>query len=35
LALAQFEDFCTVASSVSQGIPVRVAVVDVTGRKLK
>jgi uncharacterized OsmC-like protein len=33
--LAQFEDFCTVASSVSQGIPVRVAVVDATGRKLK
>jgi uncharacterized OsmC-like protein len=33
--LAQFEDFCTVASSVSQGIPVRVAVADATGRKLK
>ena len=33
--LDQFEDFCTVASSVSQAIPVRVAVFDATGRQLK
>lgn len=33
--LEQFEDFCTVASSVSQGIPVRVSVVDAAGVKLK
>jgi uncharacterized OsmC-like protein len=33
--LDQFENFCTVASSVSQAIPVRVAVFDATGRQLK
>ena len=33
--LEQFEDFCTVASSVSQAIPVRVTVFDATGRQLK
>ena len=33
--LDQFEDFCTVASSVSQAIPVRIAVFDATGRQLK
>ena len=33
--LDQFEAFCTVASSVSQGIPVGVEVVDSTGQKLK
>ena len=33
--LEQFENFCTVASSVSQAIPVRVAVFDATGRQLK
>ncbi len=33
--LEQFENFCTVASSVSQGIPMQVAVFDATGRQLK
>ena len=33
--LAQFEDFCTVASSVSQGVPVRVTVRDADGQQLK
>jgi hypothetical protein len=33
--LDQFENFCTVASSVSQGIPVQVSVFDATGRQLK
>ena len=33
--LAQFEDFCTVASSVSQGVPVRVTVHDADGQQLK
>lgn len=33
--LDQFENFCTVASSVSQGIPMQVAVFDATGRQLK
>ncbi len=33
--LEQFEQFCTVASSVSQAIPVRVQVFDATGRALK
>jgi len=33
--LDQFESFCTVASSVSQAIPVRIAVFDATGRQLK
>jgi len=33
--LEQFEAFCTVASSVSQAIPVKVAVFDATGRQLK
>lgn len=34
-ALEQFENFCTVASSVSQGIPVQVTVFDAAGRQLK
>ena len=33
--LDQFESFCTVASSVSQGIPVTVEVMDSTGKRLK
>lgn len=33
--LDQFENFCTVASSVSQGIPMRVSVQDAAGAKLK
>jgi uncharacterized OsmC-like protein len=33
--LDQFENFCTVASSVSQGIPLVITVLDATGRKLK
>lgn len=33
--LEQFESFCTVASSVSQGIPVAVEVMDSTGKRLK
>jgi uncharacterized OsmC-like protein len=33
--LDQFENFCTVASSVSQGIPMQVTVFDATGRQLK
>lgn len=33
--LEQFENFCTVAQSIGQGIPTRVAVQDATGRKLK
>lgn len=33
--LEQFENFCTVASSVSQAIPVHVEVRDSTGQKLK
>lgn len=33
--LDQFENFCTVASSVSQGVPVQVSVYDATGRQLK
>lgn len=33
--LAQFEDFCTVASSISQGIPVVVEVRDADGQQLK
>ena len=32
--LAQFQDFCTVSSSVSLGIPVHVTVVDSEGKKL-
>jgi len=33
--LDQFEAFCTVASSVSQSIPLRITVLDSTGQKLK
>ena len=33
--LDQFESFCTVASSVSQGIPVTVEVMDSIGKRLK
>ncbi len=33
--LGQFEDFCTVASSVSQGVPVRITVRDAEGLQLK
>ncbi|HCY16092.1 MAG: peroxiredoxin [Curvibacter sp. GWA2_64_110] len=33
--LGQFEDFCTVASSVSQGVPVRITVRDADGLQLK
>jgi len=33
--LGQFEDFCTVASSVSQGVPVRIVVRDADGQQLK
>jgi uncharacterized OsmC-like protein len=33
--LEQFESFCTVASSVSQGIPVTVEVMDSNGQRLK
>lgn len=33
--LGQFEDFCTVASSVSQGVPVRIMVRDADGQQLK
>jgi len=33
--LEQFENFCTVASSVSQGVPVRITVHDVDGQQLK
>lgn len=33
--LDQFENFCTVASSVSQSIPLRIAVFDANGRQLK
>lgn len=33
--LDQFENFCTVASSVSQSIPLKIAVFDATGRQLK
>lgn len=33
--LSQFESFCTVASSISQGIPVAVEVRDSTGQQLK
>ena len=33
--LDQFEAFCTVTSSVSQGIPVAIEVVDSTGKRLK
>jgi uncharacterized OsmC-like protein len=33
--LDQFESFCTVASSVSQGIPITVEVRDSTGQQLK
>lgn len=33
--LDQFEAFCTVTSSVSQGIPVAVEVMDSTGKRLK
>jgi len=33
--LGQFEDFCTVASSVSQGVPVRITVRDADGQQLK
>lgn len=33
--LEQFEDFCTVASSVAAAIPVRVRVFDAAGRQLK
>lgn len=32
--LAQFQDFCTVSSSVSLGIPVKVTVTDSEGRQL-
>lgn len=34
-ALAQFENFCTVAESVRQAIPVDVEVYDATGARLK
>ena len=34
-ALAQFEEFCTVAQSVGQGIPIEVAVIDGAGVKVK
>lgn len=33
--LSQFEDFCTVSQSVQAGIPIKVAVIDGTGRHLK
>jgi len=33
--LAQFEDFCTVASSISQGIPLQLTVQDADGQRLK
>ena len=33
--LDQFEDFCTVASSIGQGIPITVNVRDSAGRQLK
>jgi len=33
--LDQFEAFCTVTSSVSQGIPVAIEVMDSTGKRLK
>jgi organic hydroperoxide reductase OsmC/OhrA len=33
--LEQFESFCTVASSVSQAIPLTVEVMDSTGKRLK
>lgn len=33
--LDQFEAFCTVTSSVSQGIPVNIEVLDSTGKRLK
>ncbi len=33
--LEQFENFCTVASSVSQGVPVRITVRDASGQQLK
>jgi uncharacterized OsmC-like protein len=33
--LESFENFCTVASSVSQGIPLTIEVLDSTGQKLK
>lgn len=34
-ALGQFEQFCTVAESIRQGIPVTVEVYDSTGERLK
>ena len=34
-ALAQFEDFCTVAQSVGQGIPIAVSVYDGAGVRIK
>jgi uncharacterized OsmC-like protein len=34
-ALEQFENFCTVASSVSQAVPLAITVLDATGRQLK
>ena len=34
-ALSQFEQFCTVAESIRQGIPVTVEVYDSTGERLK
>jgi organic hydroperoxide reductase OsmC/OhrA len=33
--MAQFEAFCTVSQSVSQGIPIRLEVVDSDGKQLK
>lgn len=33
--LGQFEQFCTVAQSVGQGLPIEVTVVDAEGTKLK
>lgn len=33
--LAQFEEFCTVSKSIQAGIPMRIAVTDATGARLK
>ena len=34
-ALAQFEDFCTVASSISSAVPIEVRITDSLGTRLK